>query len=128
MKHAATRIDVGGKLLTNLLTENLAYKEINLKGEGTLVNQIKEQLSYVSADFNQEMEKSLKDKGKYILKEFVLPDYKVIKRGYVRGEDEELDDQVQVVKMLNDRFTVPEVLFNPSDIGINQAGISEAVQ
>ena len=127
LKHAATRIDVGGKLLTNLLTENLSYKEINLKGEGTLVNQIKEQLSYVSADFNKEMELSLKDKGKWILKEFVLPDYKVIKRGYVRAEDEVLDDSVQVVKMHNDRFTVPEVLFNPSDIGINQAGVSEAV-
>ncbi len=29
--------------------------------------------------------------------------------------------------MTNDRFTVPEVLFNPSDIGINQAGIPEAI-
>ena len=29
--------------------------------------------------------------------------------------------------MANDRFTVPEILFNPSDIGINQAGISEAI-
>ena len=28
--------------------------------------------------------------------------------------------------MTNDRFTVPEVLFNPSDIGVNQAGVSEA--
>ena len=64
LKHAATRIDVGGKLLTNLLTENLSYKEINLKGEGTLVNQIKEQLSYVSKDFDQEMELAIKDKGK----------------------------------------------------------------
>ena len=29
--------------------------------------------------------------------------------------------------MTNDRFMVPEVLFNPLDIGINQAGISEAI-
>ena len=29
--------------------------------------------------------------------------------------------------MSNDRFTVPEVLFNPTDIGINQAGIPEAI-
>lgn len=32
-----------------------------------------------------------------------------------------------MVKMTNDRFSVPEVLFNPSDIGINQAGIAEAI-
>jgi len=38
LRHATVRIDVGGKLLTNLLTENLSYKEINLKGEGYLVN------------------------------------------------------------------------------------------
>jgi actin-related protein 6 len=30
MKHCATRVDVGGKLLTNLLMETLSYKEINL--------------------------------------------------------------------------------------------------
>ena len=29
--------------------------------------------------------------------------------------------------MANDRFSVPEVLFNPSDIGINQAGLPEAI-
>ena len=42
LKHASTRIDVGGKLLTNLLAENLSYKEINLRGETHLVNDIKE--------------------------------------------------------------------------------------
>mmetsp|Transcript_761 Transcript_761/g.1147 ORF Transcript_761/g.1147 Transcript_761/m.1147 type:complete len:85 (+) Transcript_761:481-735(+) len=42
MRHASTRVDVGGKLLTNLLAENLSYKEINLRGETHLVNHIKE--------------------------------------------------------------------------------------
>lgn len=30
LKYAATRLDVGGKLLTNLLNETLSYKEVNL--------------------------------------------------------------------------------------------------
>jgi actin-related protein 6 len=30
IKHAATRIDVGGKLLTNLMMETLSHKEINM--------------------------------------------------------------------------------------------------
>ena len=30
--------------------------------------------------------------------------------------------------MNNERFMVPEILFNPSDIGIQQMGIPEAVQ
>ena len=29
--------------------------------------------------------------------------------------------------MGNERFTIPEVLLNPSDIGINEAGIPEAI-
>jgi len=37
LKHSATRLDVGGKLLTNLLMETLSYKEVNLKGEIFLV-------------------------------------------------------------------------------------------
>ena len=127
LRHATTRIDVGGKLLTNLLTENLSYKEINLKGEGYLVNQIKENLTYISTDFNEDMESVVKTRNNPITKEFVLPDYKVIKKGYVKEDGTELDSNAQIVKMSNDRFTVPEVLFNPLDIGINQSGISEAI-
>jgi actin-related protein 6 len=48
LKHACKRIDVGGKLMTNLLMETLSYKEVNLQGEGYIVNQIKESLSFVS--------------------------------------------------------------------------------
>lgn len=33
----------------------------------------------------------------------------------------------QVLTMNNERFTVPEILFNPSDIGMDQAGIPEAI-
>lgn len=51
MKYAATRIDVGGKLLTNLLNEMISFKEINLQGETHLVNDIKEQLCYVATKF-----------------------------------------------------------------------------
>ena len=68
-----------------------------------------------------------KKRGNNIAQEFVLPDYKTIKKGYVKGSGTEDDEHAQVVKMANDRFTVPEVLFNPSDIGINQAGIAEAI-
>lgn len=38
LKHAATRIDVGGKMLTNLLMETLSHKEVNLRGETHIVN------------------------------------------------------------------------------------------
>lgn len=56
LKHAATRVDVGGKMLTNLLMETLSHKEVNLRGEGHIVNQIKESLSFVSQNFKADME------------------------------------------------------------------------
>ena len=85
LRYASTRVDVGGKLLTNLLSENLSFKEINLKSEGYLVNQIKESLSYISNDFNSEMDSAIvRAQDNVITREFVLPDYKTIKKGYVR--------------------------------------------
>lgn len=48
----------------------------------------------------------------------MLPDYKQIKRGFVRKADTEIEN-AQILKISNERFTVPEVLFSPSDIGIN---------
>ncbi len=34
---------------------------------------------------------------------------------------------LQILLMNNERITVPELLFRPSDIGINQAGIAECI-
>ena len=122
MRHFATRIDVGGKLLSNLLMETLSYKEINLKGETAIVNQIKESCTFVSSRFAQDLEVS---KSGGHAKEFVLPDYTSIKRGYIRDPD--ATSKEQVVRLACERFTIPEVLFSPSDIGINQAGICESI-
>lgn len=66
------------------------------------------------------------DRVQSIAQEFVLPDYKLIKKGFVRRDDTDIEN-AQIVKVRNERFTVPEVLFSPSDIGINQAGLPEAI-
>ena len=39
---------------------------------------------YVSNDFNSDMDRVMNRKEDNISREFVLPDYKVIKKGYVR--------------------------------------------
>lgn len=86
LKYATTRIDVGGKLLTNLLSEVISHKDVNLQGETFLVNEIKESLCYVSTKFSQDMDicHQTKTPTNPILKEYVLPDYKATKKGYVR--------------------------------------------
>ncbi|EGG20415.1 actin related protein 6 [Cavenderia fasciculata] len=37
------------------------------------------------------------------------------------------EPEEQILELTNERFTVPELLFNPSDIGINQGGIAESI-
>ena len=65
LKHATVRIDVGGKMLTNLLMETLSYKEVNMRGEGHIVNQIKESLSMVSVNFKDDLEIATKSSNSF---------------------------------------------------------------
>ena len=58
MKHAALRVDVGGKLLTNLLSETISHKDYNLQGEFGIVNDMKEQTCFLSrnpTEFNKDL-------------------------------------------------------------------------
>ncbi|KAG1674182.1 Actin-related protein 6 [Nymphon striatum] len=138
---AIRRIDVGGKVLTNHLKDVISYRQLHVMDETHIINQLKEDICYVSTQFNQDMDIA-KKKGKEnkIVREYVLPDYTFIKRGYVRPLDTIVDKSKQseqvsasdesnfvVIRMNNERFSVPEIFFNPSDVGINQCGIPEAI-
>jgi len=67
------------------------------------------------------------EKDSDLLKEYVLPDYNITAKGFSRDYNPNNRGDEQIITMGNPRFTVPEVLFNPSDIGIHQAGIPETV-
>ncbi|CAH1642944.1 unnamed protein product [Spodoptera littoralis] len=123
------RIDVGGKVLTNHLKEVLSYRQLNVMDETYVINQAKEDSCFVSQDFLADMEIA-KKKGSEntIVKDYVLPDYTSIRRGYLRDivkPDEDLEQQT--LRMNNERFAIPELLFHPSDVGIPQMGIPEAI-
>jgi actin-related protein 6 len=62
-----------------------------------------------------------------ILRRYVLPDYRTSKTGYIKTKNDPVTAEEQTLVMNNERITVPELLFTPSDIGLNQAGISEAI-
>ena len=64
--------------------------------------------------------------GTNLRKFFVLPDFQKIMKGFVKGDESPEDADEQLLTMETERFSVPEVLFNPSDVGIEQAGIAEA--
>ena len=56
-------------------------------------------------------------KNNPIVREYILPDFSVNRRGRVRQPGEPLEESFQILYMNNERFTVPEVLFRPDDIG-----------
>ena len=48
-----------------------------------------------------------------------MPEYKTVKKGFVKTPESVLEEDQQVIRLTSERFTVPEVIFSPSDIGIN---------
>lgn len=128
LNHAARRINVGGKLLTNYLKELVSYRSFNLMDETYLINQLKHQLCYISTDFEGELAKAKKNKS-LLLKQYLLPNGSDRLDGVVLEEKSEykIQPEDQVLTVSNERIVVPEVLFHPSDLGMSQAGLAEAV-
>ncbi|KAJ3197488.1 hypothetical protein HK101_003186 [Irineochytrium annulatum] len=92
--------------------------------ETYVVNEVKEACCHVAVDFKAEL-KTSKDKNEVL--EYILPDFITRKHGYIRDKADTSADMNQILQLNHERFTVPEVLFNPSDLGLNQAGLVEAV-
>jgi len=126
LKEAVVRIDVGGKLLTNHLKEIISYRQLHVLDETHVMNACKEDCCYVSMDFEKDMATaSLRNQvGNTVAVDYVLPDFTSLRRGYARSNAESSGrpqaDGEQIVRMNNERFAVPELLFHPSDIGIHQ--------
>lgn len=131
---AVRRIDIGGKFLTNYFKEMVSIRHYNMIDETHVMNEIKEAVCFVSSDFSADLEKTkrLKKGENSIVVDYVLPDYNEGKAGYVRPHVPRQDKIVmgpdeQHMTLGNERFTVPELLFTPSDVGMKQAGIPEVV-
>ncbi|XP_058961262.1 actin-related protein 6-like [Pocillopora verrucosa] len=132
LKKGIKRINVGGKLLTNHLKEILSYRQLHVLDETYVINQVKEDTCYVSDDFYRDMSIArLKGAKNTVVRDYVLPDYTHLKRGYVKSATEmwlgTKKENEQILRMNNERFAVPELLFHPSDIGIQEMGIPEAI-
>lgn len=123
------RVNVGGKALTNHLKEILSYRQINVLDETYVVNQMKEDCCFVSMDFWRDLESASK-RDNPIARDYILPDYIVYKRGFVYDPIKHSDinkSDYQLIRMNNERFQVPEILFHPSDINMDQIGIVETI-
>ena len=150
LQRAIRRLDLGGKHLTNYLKEMVSIRQYNMVDETYIMNEVKETVCFVSEDLSKDMERTWKgnrkrgqpDPGEGIVVDYVLPDPNAGKKGSIRPHDpllnvkkrksvlsgasaEALSEDVLVLG--NERFTVPEILFNPQDIGMKQAGISDII-
>lgn len=124
----AGRLDVGGKLLTNHLKEIVSYRQLNVLDETYVMNQVKEDACFVTQDLYSDMSITRqKGPANTLLREYVLPDYTNVKSGYMREPSSKTSSDEQCLRLANELFTIPEILFHPSDIGIPQMGIPEAL-
>ncbi|KAA8909078.1 actin family [Sphaerosporella brunnea] len=131
---ATRRIDIGGKFLTNYLKELVSLRTWNMMEEPYLISQVKEAVCFVSTDFSGDLErcKRLRLPQNPIVRDYVLPDYNTGKGGFARNHIPKqrgpaAPDDEQVMVLGNERFAVPELLFNPADVGLKQAGVVECV-
>jgi actin-related protein 6 len=116
--------------------------------ETYLLNEIKEAVAFVAPStqqFSKDLDRTWKGRlgdqrtlDPSIVVDYVLPDYEQSIHGYARPHDPVKSRQRRGLQPLqgpredllplgNERFAVPELLFSPTDIGIQEAGLPEAI-
>ncbi|GMR36523.1 hypothetical protein PMAYCL1PPCAC_06718, partial [Pristionchus mayeri] len=128
IQKGVVRMDIGGKLLTNQLKEWVSYRELNVVEETFVMNECKEDACFVSLQFDKDAEIARRrGEENTMVREYVLPDFSTRQRGILRTPARTFEEEVQKIRLNIERFSIPEALFNPSNIGINQMGIAECI-
>lgn len=156
LNYAVKRIDLGGKALTNYLKELISFRSVNVMDETFIIDDVKENLCFVSVDVDKHLNLARKSGKDNVFKcTYVLPDGVTHTKGFVKypeqasryladgkddiGDHEEISKQqpqdnrqkVDLTKnefdLTNERFLVPEMIFRPADLGMNQAGLPECI-
>jgi len=131
VRRAIRRLNIGGKVMTNYLKELISYRQFNVLEETCLVNDAKEKACYVFTRMDEDMTLPKNRRRQHQLRaDYVLPSDGQ-RYGYVREPpplgSAQNDSDDQVISLISERYSVPELLFHPSDIGSSQAGLPEMV-
>jgi len=108
-KPGILRVNVGGKILTNHLKEVISYRQLHVMEETYVMNQCKEDLCFMSTDFDRDHKiAKMKWPKNTIVRDYILPDYTTVNRGLIRTLDEtsvsRAIDKDQVSKNYNKLF------------------------
>ncbi|KAH7319563.1 actin-like protein ARP6 [Rhizoctonia solani] len=116
------RLDVGGKLLTNHLKELVSFRHWDMTESTYIINQVKEASCFVSGNFARDLE-VCRLKHNVIAQSYVLPNFgsEPPTPGYITNSPPQEGDTI--LPMNNERFSVPEILFTPSHVGLSQIGL-----
>lgn len=144
VQQAVRRLDIGGKFLTNYLKEQLSVRAFYAMDETYVVNELKESVCFVSEQFSRDINATWKggrrdtrEVDTSIVVDYVLPDYETIHHGIIKPHDPSATkrgsaplgqpSREKVVTLGNERFSIPELLFNPGDVGMKEAGLPAIV-
>ncbi|KAL5100930.1 hypothetical protein RYX36_005257 [Vicia faba] len=150
LNYAVKRIDLGGKALTNYLKELISFRSVNVMDETFIIDHVKENLCFVSLDLPTHLNIATKTGNHNLFRStYVLPDGVTHTKGFVKyppqpntylpeAKDQILPQQhhnnthkLDLTKnefdLTNERFLVPEMIFRPADLGMNQAGLPDCI-
>ncbi|CCW71828.1 unnamed protein product [Phytomonas sp. Hart1] len=149
------RIDIGGKLLTNRLKEHISFTQTNLTEDSWLVNHIKERCCRVAMHPREELKQCCETAGTSRVKVgsglegkaqssavvYYLPAVPALHplgclstelpKSFIQtqSQEKECDESTHLPSLcLNQEcFLIPELLFTPSDVGLDQMGLVQAL-
>lgn len=108
LPHLTMRLDIAGRDITRYLMKLMTQNGYNFNrtADFETVRQMKESLCYVAYDV--ELEQKLATETTTVVKQYMLPDGREVKMG-------------------SERFTAPEILFQPHLVDIESGGIADVV-
>ncbi|KAK0414289.1 hypothetical protein QR680_007251 [Steinernema hermaphroditum] len=144
LKGGVKQLRLGGKHLTDKLKEWISYRHLNVQNDVYLVNECKEKSCFVSQNFSDD-ERTIALVGllialkmivlfgtpkNNIVCDYTLPDFYELYEGVLHEPNSKTVSKyiyAQSFKMGMERIAVPEIMFNPNDIGVNSLGVAEGI-